>query len=556
VKILDRVKEVASRRRDLGARLRGSGLSKGDCDDLLFLLRVNGWLARALERKIVAVERLRRCFVKRTESSKKILKDIERSAEGADPSAGTTDAPPAPPPAGSPRKGHGRIGAKGYSNTEGKRIPHESLRPGMACSKCPGGKVYWHPPGTFLKLIGGPVIRAALYLQEKYRCNACGAIFAARIPPGIGDSPTATPEASAMVALLRYGAGMPNHRMAKLQSWLGVPLPASTQWDMILALYRNARAIGSLLWRLGAQGSVIHQDDTSARVLELMKEIEVESRARDEAKARGETPPPAKDDAHAKIYTTGLLSRIDGHSIQLYVTSRRHAGDNLDRLLREREPARPPPIQMGDMLSANDIKAECLRAACMDHNRRGFIDCYSVFPDPVRYVIRRLKVVYRAEAKAKALGMTPEERLLHHQQKSAPVMDELRVWGKRQIEERLVEPNGPLGKAIAYMLRHYDALTLFLRVPEAPLANDALERLFKMAKSHLKNSLFYKTRGGAEVGDLMMSLIQTCVLNGENPLDYLVAIQKHERKVSQSPEKWLPWNWRENLDAAAPKIAA
>ncbi len=78
-----------------------------------------------------------------------------------------------------------------------------------------------------------------------------------------------------------------------------------------------------------------------------------------------------------------------------------------------------------------------------------------------------------------------------------------------------MEPNSGLGKAISYMLRQWPALTLFLREPGAPLDNNLCERALKKAILHRKNSLFYKTLNGAEVGDLYMSLIHTCELKSE-----------------------------------------
>ena len=64
------------------------------------------------------------------------------------------------------------------------------------------------------------------------------------------------------------------------------------------------------------------------------------------------------------------------------------------------------------------------------------------------------------------------------------------------------------------MLKHWQKLTLFLRVPGPPLDNNICERALKMAIRHRKNSLFYKTLRGAAVGDLYMSLIHTCYLSG------------------------------------------
>ena len=62
-----------------------------------------------------------------------------------------------------------------------------------------------------------------------------------------------------------------------------------------------------------------------------------------------------------------------------------------------------------------------------------------------------------------------------------------------------------------------------------------------------KNSLFYKTENGAEVGDLFMSLIHTCELNGVNPFEYLIALQKHAQELAKSPAHWMPWTYRETL---------
>ncbi len=83
-------------------------------------------------------------------------------------------------------------------------------------------------------------------------------------------------------------------------------------------------------------------------------------------------------------------------------------------------------------------------------------------------------------------------------------MGELRAWLHRQLDERLVEPNSSLGTAISYMLKHWEQLTLFLRVPGAPLDNNICERALKRAILHRKNALFFKTSRGAHVGDLFM----------------------------------------------------
>ena len=122
-------------------------------------------------------------------------------------------------------------------------------------------------------------------------------------------------------------------------------------------------------------------------------------------------------------------------------------------------------------------------------------------------------------------------------------MEDLRAWMQVQFDERKVEPNSGLGKAFTYMLKHWEPLTLFLRVEGAPLDNNVCEQALKMAIMHRKNSLFYRTLHGAYIGDLFMSLIHTCRLAKVNPLHYLVALQKYSQAVFKNPQEWLPWNY-------------
>ena len=98
-----------------------------------------------------------------------------------------------------------------------------------------------------------------------------------------------------------------------------------------------------------------------------------------------------------------------------------------------------------------------------------------------------------------------------------PHMDRLHVWCQAQLDERKVEPNSGLGKAIQYLLRHWPELTLFLRQSGAPLDDNLCERALKKAILHRKNAWFYRTQNGAKVGDLFMSLIPTAGLNNSNP---------------------------------------
>ena len=65
-----------------------------------------------------------------------------------------------------------------------------------------------------------------------------------------------------------------------------------------------------------------------------------------------------------------------------------------------------------------------------------------------------------------------------------------------------------------------------------------------------KNSLFFKTRKGAKVGDRYLSLIHTSELCGANSYEYLNALQLHAEDVKARPAEWMPWNFLEALARA------
>ncbi len=90
-------------------------------------------------------------------------------------------------------------------------------------------------------------------------------------------------------------------------------------------------------------------------------------------------------------------------------------------------------------------------------------------------------------------------------------------------------------------------MTLFLRRPGAPIDNNLCERALKKAVLHRKNSLFYRTKNGAPVGDLFMSLIYTAELSGANPFDYLTQLPGHGAELARAPARWMPWNYTTTL---------
>jgi transposase len=347
---------------------------------------------------------------------------------------------------------------------------------------------------------------------------------------------------------LKYGSGFPFNRLARLQGMCDIPLSASTQWDVIDRMLPQLEPAHHELIRQAAQGDVVYNDDTTVRILELM--------GKRAARRAAAAPPSTEDSADAKkgkrtgLFTSGIISTREARRIALFFSGRQHAGENLHDVLIQRAENLESPIQMCDALSRNlpqDLRT--IVAHCLAHSRRKFVDVYAEFSDECRYVLEMLRVVYQNDAEAKQRHMSAEERLCFHQAQSGPVMTDLEQWLRRQFDERLVEPNSALGEAIAYMLNHWDQLTLFLHCAGAPLDNNVVERALKKAILHRKGSLFFRSEHGAHAGDVFMSLIYTCELCGANAFDYLTELQRHAAELAAHPQDWMPWNYRDTLAA-------
>jgi len=542
-------------------------LDPKDYETLKALVESYAYLATLLGDKQTSLDRLRKIlFGASTEKTASVIggeADSESSqppeeGESAESSATAPqqEAIPAAEPKPKPKRpGHGRNGADAYHGAEKISVPHPTLQAGDPCPECTKGTVYqMATPKVLVRITGHAPLQAKVYRLEKLRCNLCGKIFTAEAPEDAGPAKYDATAAS-MIGVLKYGSGMPFNRVKGLQGNMGIPLPASTQWGIIHKQVPHFEPIHAALVYLAAQGQVLHNDDTPAKILDLMGKRAEQAAVAERAAAPDSEP---KDGPERRgLFTTGIISVYEGHRIALFFSGRKHAGENLRDVLLQRVAELGAPIQMCDALSRNlPNELETIVANCLAHGRRQFVDVVAYFPEECEYVLEALKVVYHNDAVARERSLSPEERLAFHQAESGPTMQALHAWLERQLDERLVEPNSSLGKAIGYMLRHWPELTLFLRRAGAPLDNNLCERALKKAILHRKNSLFFKTENGARVGDIYMSLIHTCELCGANPFDYLTELQRHAKDVALHPRAWLPWNYRETLAAASPPAPA
>ncbi len=463
--------------------------------------------------------------------------DVREAREGA----GNTG-PDTPPK----RKGHGRIAAAAYPHARCTHVEHDCVHVGDTCPQCSHGRLYQlREPERIVRITGQPPLVASTWELDRLRCSGCGGVFTAPAPTEAQGSKY-DERAVAMMALLRYGTGMPLHRLDRLQRNLETPVPASTQWEVVRDHVDLLAPVHDELCRCAASGRVLHNDDTSIRILELM------GKRRAELFARGELPDPDR----TGLFTTGVVSITETGPIALFFSGRKHGGENFTSLLGAREPGLPPPIHMCDGLDRNRPKGHAvIESNCLAHGRRHVVDEVDNFPAECRHVLEALGKVFKTDEECRKQALSADDRLAVHQRESAPVMVELKQWIVAQLDDKRIEPNSGLGGAFQYLLKRWDKLTLFLRIPGAPLDNNVCERVLKMAIRHRNNSLFFRSMRGARVSDVYMALIYTAELNGENPFEYLVALIVNATAVATEPAAWLPWTFRATLARGSPAAA-
>ena len=539
------------------ASVHQSNLPAAIAERLEQIIRTCLWLVFALQETKITVSRLRRVlFGKAFEASAPAPQDaLAPSAAGGDEThagavvdAGAEETaatpgeapprasqqPPQDKPTGGHRPGTGRHGAEAYVGAERVECRHEDLAPGQRCPVCGQGTLYELPPGVEMRIDGHALLSAIRYELHKLRCSACGQVFTAPLPREAGEEKY-SPRARAVLVVGRYYLGLPFYRLEGYQAMLGVPMPDATQWDQIEKVGDCCYVVFEYLETVAAQGELIYQDDTTVRILSLLKQNQ---QIRADALAQGLSRPKER----TGMFTTALVVRVGERLICLYYSGRAHAGDNLAALLEQRAADQEPPLVMSDALSRNDIDAGLvIRCHCLAHGRRQFSDIEAVFPSECRLVIDVLKQVFDHDEEARDEQMSPEARLAYHQAYSQPLMDELKAWLDKQLEDRLVEPNSSLGQAITYMQNHWQTLTRFLSIPGAPLDNNLVERALKLFIRQRKNSLFYKSEYSAYLASVLTSLIVTCIYAGVNAIDYFVALQEHRSEVFADPAAWLPW---------------
>ena len=506
------------------AAIMNSNIGAENAEFAKMLIHGNAWMARQLELGQLSIAKLRKLF--QIQGSEKASSRKPKNDPASSNNKGSNES-------GADNKGHGRNGADAYQGAAIIEVFHPELNPGDICpvEVCDGRLYEVSEPGTFVHVTGAPLASATRYNMQKLRCAICDIIYTAPLPIGVGDKKYDA-NFIAMLMINKYFMSVPLYRQDRLQNHLGIPLPASTQWDLMVAHEPMLKALYKALALDAANGLALCYDDTSVKIMSEIKAAKLAEKG--------------KKSQHT-CFTTGIVSLHEDHRSYLYITDNRTAGKCIAEIMALRDADLEPPIMMCDALPANipqgiseDLYILCF---CLVHARRQFYELPNGYDDVADKVIGLIGSIYDHEAHTK--GYSPEKRLAYHQEKSSPVMEELKAYLEEQKSE--FEPNSVAGKAIDYILNRWTQLSQFLRQVHAPLDTNIVERALKLVIQIRKSSMFYKTLSSASFASYVQSALYSAAQNEINPCDYMCALITNEQAVIQTPGDWLPWHYKETL---------
>jgi hypothetical protein len=508
---------------DFLAEILASNLSEKSAEFAKMLIHGNAWLVRQLELGQLSIAKLRKLFQIQG-SEKAVSRKPTKDPASSDNKGGSSE---------EDTKGHGRNGADAYEGAAIVDVEHPELNPGDTCpaEHCDGRLYEMSEPGTFVQVTGAPLASATRYNIQKLRCGVCEIIYTAPLPNGVSDKKYDA-NFIAMLMINKYFMSIPLYRQDRLQNYLGIPLPTSTQWDLMFAYEPMLKALYGAITKDAANGVALCYDDTSVKIMSEIKAAKLAQKG---------------EKSQHTCFTTGVVSIHEDHRSYLYITDNKTAGKSIATLMALRDTDLDPPIMMCDALSANipegiskDLYILCF---CLVHARRQFYELPNGYDDLADKVIGLIGTIYDHEAHTK--GMSREKRLAYHQEKSTPVMEELKTYLLEQKKE--FEPNSAPGKAIDYILNRWTQLSQFLRQMHAPLDTNIVERALKLVIQVRKSSMFYKTLNSAAFASYVQSALYSAAQNEINPCDYMCALIENEQLVIQNPNAWLPWRYKETL---------
>ena len=372
-------------------------------------------------------------------------------------------------------------------------------------------------------------LRVIVVRRPKYACRTCEeAVVQAPAPSRLIEGGLPTEATVAHVLVSKYADHLPLYRQAQIYARSGITLDRATLADWVGRAAFLLRPVHERLLQRLKESTKLFADETTAPVLDpgrgRTKTGQLWAYARDDRPWAGADPPGV-----AYVYAPDRkaerpIAHLSGFKGVLQVD-----GYGGYRALAER--------------------GEVVLAFCWVHVRRRFYELAAAGPAPIASeALIRIAKLYEVEKEVR--GRSAEERRAVRQEKSKPILEELKPWLRAKLD--LISQKTKLAEAIRYALSRWAGLTRFVDDGRIEIDSNAVERAIRPIALNRKNALFAGSDGGGEHWAIVASLIETCKLNSIDPQAYLADIIT--RIVNGHPnsqiDDLLPWAY----PAASPEL--
>lgn len=401
----------------------------------------------------------------------------------------------------------------------------------------PEGARHCHEDGTELKVIGEEVseelhvvparIEVIRHVRYKYACPACEeGVQIAPVPAKLLPKSNASATLLAYVAIAKYQDALPLYRQSQIFARHGAEIPRNTLARWMVQAGERLMPLVEALRRQLLQAPLIHMDETTLQV-------------------NTETDRKASATSYMWLQRAGP----PGQQVVLFDYDPSRAGRVPVRLLGDYAGRLVTDGYEGyaEVVRQNGI----IHAGCWAHARRKFVEARKVQPKgktgKADWALNQIRKLYAVETQAK--GLDPQARLALREQKSRPLIAQLRSWLDTSLTQVL--PKSALGKALHYLDGQWKRLTRFLDDELIPLDNNPAENAIRPYVVGRKNWLFSHTPSGAHASAAIYSLIETAKANGLSPYDYLQFVFETLPTLGEGDDldALLPWRWKDTLPA-------
>jgi transposase len=433
-------------------------------------------------------------------------------------------------------------------NTFPEHLPRERvvIDPPTTCDCCGGNRLRKLGEDVTRTLESQPrrwkVIET---VREKFSCRDCEKITQAPAPFHVVPRGWAGSSLLAMILFEKFGQHQPLNRQAERYALEGVPIALSTMADAVGSVCHVLDPLWRLIEAHVMAAARLHTDDTTIPVLAAGKTDIARCwiYLRDDRPFGGTGPPAAifrysrdRKGEHPQAHLAGYTGILQADAYDGY----------------------------GKLYEPGRTAGPIVEAACWVHARRPFFAMADIEENARRKaagkkeiplspiaieVVRRIDALFGIERSIN--GKSAEERLAVRRDKSRPLVEELELYLRTQLDR--LSRGHDLAKAINYILKRPAAFRLFLEDGRVCLSNNAAERGLRGVALGRRAWLFCGSDRGGQRAAMMYSLIVTAKMNDVDPQAWLADVLS---RIASHPahrlDELLPWNWesRSSLNAA------